>query len=129
MPTSSLTTRTLALTAVAVLLNALGNVLLKIAMVRVGEIRSFSPDVLGAAGERTGFSTTVDFKVTEHEWANDTRQSTQEAVEVQEFFAELLVAGGTWGVLEATSHALALRKLMDKWDAEAGEGDDGGNAA
>ena len=23
----------------------------------------------------------------------------------------------------------ALRKLMDKWDAEAGEGDDGGNAA
>src|SRR5687767_15290247 len=37
--------------------------------------------------------------------------STQEAVEIQEFFAELLVAGGTWGVLEATSHALALRKL------------------
>src|SRR6266511_1253411 len=68
-------------------------------------------DVLQAAGERTGYATTVDFKVTEHEWANDTRQSTQEAVEVQEFFAELLVAGGTWGVLEATSHALALRKL------------------
>ncbi|HLZ47041.1 MAG TPA: UDP-N-acetylmuramyl-tripeptide synthetase, partial [Candidatus Limnocylindria bacterium] len=36
---------------------------------------------------------------------------TQEAVELQEFCAELLVAGGTWGVLEATSHALALRKL------------------
>ena len=53
----------------------------------------------------------MDFKVADHEWKNDTRQSTQEAVEVQEFFAELLVAGGTWGVLEATSHALALRKL------------------
>jgi UDP-N-acetylmuramoyl-L-alanyl-D-glutamate--2,6-diaminopimelate ligase len=53
----------------------------------------------------------VDFKVGDHVWANDTRQSTQEAVEIQEFFAELLVAGGTWGVLEATSHALALRKL------------------
>jgi len=68
-------------------------------------------DVLEAGGERTGFSTTVDFKVADHTWANDTRQSTQEAVEIQEFFAELLVAGGTWGVLEATSHALALRKL------------------
>lgn len=67
--------------------------------------------VLEAGGERTGFATTVDFKLADHEWQNDTRQSTQEAVELQEFCAELLVAGGTWGVLEATSHALALRKL------------------
>jgi len=68
-------------------------------------------DVLAAAGERTGYATTVDFKLADHEWPNETRQSTQEAVEIQEFFAELLVAGGTWGVLEATSHALALRKV------------------
>jgi len=68
-------------------------------------------DVLEAAGERTGYATTVDFKLTDHLWENDSRQSTQEAVEVQEFCAELLVAGGTWGVLEATSHALALRKI------------------
>ena len=68
-------------------------------------------DVLEAGGQHTGFSTTVDFKVAGHEFPNETRQSTQEAVEIQEFFAELLVAGGTWGVLEATSHALALRKV------------------
>jgi UDP-N-acetylmuramoyl-L-alanyl-D-glutamate--2,6-diaminopimelate ligase len=68
-------------------------------------------DVLEASGARTGFATTVDFKLADHRWENDTRQSTQEAVELQEFFAELLVAGGTWGVLEATSHALALGKL------------------
>lgn len=68
-------------------------------------------DVLEAAGERTGYATTVDFKLGASEWPNETRQSTQEALEIQEFFAELLVAGGTWGVLEATSHALALRKL------------------
>lgn len=68
-------------------------------------------DVLEAAGERTGYATTVDFKLADHLWENDTRQSTQEALELQEFCAELLVAGGTWGVLEATSHALALRKL------------------
>ena len=68
-------------------------------------------DVLEAAGERTGYATTVDFKLADHEWENDTRQSTQEALELQEFCAELLVAGGTWGVLEATSHALSLRKI------------------
>lgn len=68
-------------------------------------------DVLEAAGVRTGYATTVDFKLADHEWQNETRQSTQEALELQEFCAELLVAGGTWGVLEATSHALALRKI------------------
>jgi len=68
-------------------------------------------DVLEAAGNVTGYATTVDFKLGSSAWANETRQSTQEPVEIQEFFAELLVAGGTWGVLEATSHALALRKL------------------
>ena len=46
MLTSSLTTRTLALTALAVLLNAVGTVLLKVGIRRVGEISSFSPDVL-----------------------------------------------------------------------------------
>jgi drug/metabolite transporter (DMT)-like permease len=42
----SLTTRTLALTALAVVLNAAGNVLLKIGMRRIGEISSFSPEAL-----------------------------------------------------------------------------------
>jgi drug/metabolite transporter (DMT)-like permease len=42
----SLTTRTLVLTVLAVLLNALGNVLLKIGMRRIGEITSFAPEVL-----------------------------------------------------------------------------------
>ncbi|MBM4363457.1 MAG: UDP-N-acetylmuramoyl-L-alanyl-D-glutamate--2,6-diaminopimelate ligase, partial [Deltaproteobacteria bacterium] len=67
--------------------------------------------VLDAAGEITGYATTVDFKVAGHVWDNATRQTTQEAVEIQELCAELLVAGCTWAVLEATSHALALQKL------------------
>jgi UDP-N-acetylmuramoyl-L-alanyl-D-glutamate--2,6-diaminopimelate ligase len=70
-------------------------------------------DVLEAAGQRTGYATTVDFKVCDHVWPNETRQTTQEAVEVQEFMAELAVAGATWGVLEATSHSLALKKLRN----------------
>jgi len=70
-------------------------------------------DVLEVAGQRTGYATTVDFKVCDHTWKNETRQTTQEAVEVQEFLAELAIAGGTWGVIEATSHSLALRKLRN----------------
>ncbi len=68
-------------------------------------------DVLEAAGERAGFATTVDLKIGDTVWPNETRQTTAEAVEVQQFFAELVVSDGTWGVLEATSHALALHKL------------------
>jgi uncharacterized membrane protein len=49
MPNRSLTSRTLALTALVVLLNAVGNVLLKVGMQRVGEIQTFSPGALGAA--------------------------------------------------------------------------------
>src|SRR6266853_1664129 len=52
MFTKSLTTRTLALTALAVLLNSLGNVLLKLAMRRVGEIRTFSPAALEAVARQ-----------------------------------------------------------------------------
>jgi len=49
MLTPSLTTRTLGLTALTVLLNGVGNVLLKLGMERVGEIRTFSLVALGAA--------------------------------------------------------------------------------
>jgi drug/metabolite transporter (DMT)-like permease len=57
MSTSSLTTRTLVLTALAVLLNSLGNVLLKIGMRRVGEIRSFSPAALAAVAWQASTTT------------------------------------------------------------------------
>src|SRR3981081_2557393 len=49
MLTPSLTTRTLGLTALAVLLNGVGTVLLKLGMQRVGEIRPFSAVALEAA--------------------------------------------------------------------------------
>jgi drug/metabolite transporter (DMT)-like permease len=56
MLTSSLTTRTLALTALAVVLNAAGNVFLKMGMRRVGEITSFSPDALRGVAWRVSTS-------------------------------------------------------------------------
>ena len=63
MFTPSLTTRTLALTALAVLLNSLGNVLLKLGMRRIGEIRSFSPAALGDVAWQASTTTMLWFGV------------------------------------------------------------------
>ncbi|GAB4210073.1 MAG: UDP-N-acetylmuramoyl-L-alanyl-D-glutamate--2,6-diaminopimelate ligase [Roseiflexaceae bacterium] len=70
---------------------------------------------LEAAGHCTGLLGTVDFKVAERMWANDTRQSTPEAPEVQALLREMADAGCGYAVLEATSHALSPR-----WDRLSG---------
>jgi UDP-N-acetylmuramoyl-L-alanyl-D-glutamate--2,6-diaminopimelate ligase len=59
----------------------------------------------------TGMLGTVDFKVGPRQWANETRQSTPEAPEVQALLREAAEASCTHAVLEATSHALSPR-----WD-------------
>jgi UDP-N-acetylmuramoyl-L-alanyl-D-glutamate--2,6-diaminopimelate ligase len=65
--------------------------------------------VLEAGGHTTGLLGTVDFKVAGRQWANDTRQSTPEAPEVQALLREMADAGCGYAVLEATSHALSAR--------------------
>jgi UDP-N-acetylmuramoyl-L-alanyl-D-glutamate--2,6-diaminopimelate ligase len=65
--------------------------------------------VLEAGSHATGLMGTVDFKVAGRQWANDTRQSTPEAPEVQALLREMVDAGCDYAVLEATSHALSAR--------------------
>src|SRR6266487_764475 len=65
--------------------------------------------VLEAGGYTTGLMGTVDFKVAERQWANDTRQSTPEAPEVQALLREMVDSGCDYAVVEATSHALSAR--------------------
>lgn len=67
--------------------------------------------ILEAASRRTGLMTTVNFKVCGQEWENATRQSTLEALEVQQFLRRLLDAGASHAVIEATSHGLELRRV------------------
>lgn len=64
---------------------------------------------LEAGGHRTGLMGTVDFKIAGRLWANETRQSTPEAPEVQSMLREMLSAGCSHAVLEATSHALSAQ--------------------
>lgn len=67
--------------------------------------------VLEGGGYTTGMLSTVDFKVGARQWANTTRQSTPEALEVQALLHEMVMAGCDYAVVEATSHALS-----DRWN-------------
>lgn len=60
-----------------------------------------------ASGRSSGLISTVDFKIGARRWANDTRQSTPEAPEVQAMLREMVTAGCDVAVVEATSHALS----------------------
>jgi UDP-N-acetylmuramoyl-L-alanyl-D-glutamate--2,6-diaminopimelate ligase len=67
--------------------------------------------ILDAAGKRNGLMTTANFKIAGQEWENLTRQSTLEALEIQQFLARLLDEGATYAVIEATSHGLELQRV------------------
>lgn len=64
---------------------------------------------LEAGGHTTGLMGTVDFKIAGRLWANESRQSTPEAPEVQAMLREMVSAGCSHSVLEATSHALSAQ--------------------
>lgn len=70
---------------------------------------------LEAGGALTGLMGTVDFKIAGRMWANDSRQSTPEAPEVQALLRTMVDAGCSYAVIEATSHALSAR-----WNRLAG---------
>ena len=67
--------------------------------------------LLHEAGLGSGLMTTANFKIGEREWENTTRQSTLEALEVQQFLRQLLDDGMTHAVIEATSHGLELQRV------------------
>jgi UDP-N-acetylmuramoyl-L-alanyl-D-glutamate--2,6-diaminopimelate ligase len=69
--------------------------------------------VLEAAGRRTGWLTTVDLKIGDQWRPNGLQHTTPEAVGVQKFLAELVEAQVEVGILEVSSHALALDRVRD----------------
>jgi UDP-N-acetylmuramoyl-L-alanyl-D-glutamate--2,6-diaminopimelate ligase len=71
--------------------------------------------VLDGVGQTSGLISTVDFKIGARRWANSTRQSTPEALEVQAMLREMVAAGCSHAVVEATSHALSAQ-----WDRLGG---------
>ncbi len=67
--------------------------------------------LLDAAGKSNGLMTTANFKVRGQEWENPTRQSTLEALEIQQFLHRLLAENITHAVVESTSHGLELKRV------------------
>jgi len=67
--------------------------------------------VFEAAGIQTGLMTTANFRISSQEWENATRQSTLEALEIQQYLQRMLTAGVTHAIIEATSHGLELQRV------------------
>ncbi|HZQ38551.1 MAG TPA: UDP-N-acetylmuramoyl-L-alanyl-D-glutamate--2,6-diaminopimelate ligase [Dehalococcoidia bacterium] len=67
--------------------------------------------LLEAAGFRTGLFTTVAYKVGGQWEENESRQTTPEALEVQQLLRRMADAGVGHALLESTSHGLELHKL------------------
>lgn len=65
--------------------------------------------VLQGEDESSGLITTVDFKIGERWWANKTRQTTPEALEIQALLREMADASCTYAVVESSSHGLSPR--------------------
>lgn len=68
---------------------------------------------LEGCGVRTGLLTTVQTRIAGRVVPNPTRLTTQEAPVVQQLLAEMVDAGCTHAIVEATSHGLALHRLDD----------------
>ncbi len=67
--------------------------------------------LLETAGKRSGLMTTANFKIGGQEWENATRQSTLEALEIQQLLHRMLTESVTHAVIEATSHGLELQRV------------------
>ncbi len=67
--------------------------------------------LLDVAGKRDGLMTTANFKLCGQEWENATRQSTLEALEIQQFLRRMVDVDARYAVIEATSHGLELQRV------------------
>jgi UDP-N-acetylmuramoyl-L-alanyl-D-glutamate--2,6-diaminopimelate ligase len=68
--------------------------------------------MLSNTGRRVGSMSTVDIRFGDAIGPNDSRQTTLEALEVQEQLARMRDSGLTYGVIETSSHGLALQRVL-----------------
>ena len=68
--------------------------------------------LLTAAGRRTGLMSTVDFKIGDHRWPNNSRFTTLEAPEVQRVLARMASEAVECAIVETTSSGLALHRVQ-----------------
>jgi UDP-N-acetylmuramoyl-L-alanyl-D-glutamate--2,6-diaminopimelate ligase len=67
----------------------------------------FIGKILEHAGERVGWTTTVDFKVAEREWPNDKKMTMLGRFQSQRLLREMVKAGCKYAVIETSSQGIA----------------------
>src|SRR6202022_1828610 len=67
--------------------------------------------MLLSAGRRVGSMSTVDIRLGDAVDVNDSRQTTPEALEIQEQLARMRSEGVEYAVIETSSHGLALQRV------------------
>ena len=73
---------------------------------------SFMVDhILRSAGAKTGMVGTFAIRVGDHEEIHSSRQTTPESSDIQKYLRQMLDGSVEWGILEATSHGLAMHRL------------------
>jgi UDP-N-acetylmuramoyl-L-alanyl-D-glutamate--2,6-diaminopimelate ligase len=68
--------------------------------------------MLSVAGRQSGSMSTVDIRLGDAVDLNDSRQTTLEALEIQQQLARMREAGVTHVVIETSSHGLALQRVV-----------------
>ena len=67
--------------------------------------------MLSSVDEPAGLDSTAECRIADRLLPDTGRMTTPEAPEVQQMLSEMVEAGCRWGVIEATSHGLALHRV------------------
>jgi UDP-N-acetylmuramoyl-L-alanyl-D-glutamate--2,6-diaminopimelate ligase len=67
--------------------------------------------VFQRAGLKSGLMSTLNFRIGDHDWENETRQTTQESLENHAMLAEMVRQQVRYAVIETSSHGLALHRV------------------
>lgn len=67
--------------------------------------------ILEESGKKTAMASTINFKIAEREWVNDTKFTTLSSLAVQKFLKKAVKAGCEYAVLETSSHSLDQNRV------------------
>ena len=67
--------------------------------------------ILEEAGKKIAVASTINFKIGEKEWVNDTKFTTFSSFKLQEFLKKAVAAGCEYALVEVTSHALDQNRV------------------
>ncbi len=68
-------------------------------------------EVFQRAGQKSGLMSTLNFRIGDRDWDNETRQTTQESLENHAMLARMVQKGVRYAVIETSSHGLALHRV------------------